>query len=462
MWSANINECSSGENQYDQQHYQGYWNTTSIINGYALQDINGAYPFQQQQNNFIPQEDQRSFYLGSSEFAPNNGMQPDTNQPSITHQSHCNYQESYSSLEMLSDAVATLVFMPTKFERTSFQLAEKFNKTVSDIKTLTDLVHNLMEKCLSENNFRPIAGRFCHYLANSVLPTFDGNTFCSLLLEKFQEIHSNHVQMISSNPKKFRSLVTFSTDLYLQFSRKNISVSSEIEDAKLDSEKREMQHILARLLYQLYLSTLTFGKQDAMNLTTVIDMLKLSGKLLEDDESFSRENGTNTIQINTLMNEIEKISNNQTEACQHSVELREALAQLVQIRALDWQVEASDRPTFFDMPQPKVSTERPHAIKIVKPLDEPCKNQENNARNERNHSTTSNDKLLPEEHELTEAELRFMSEEIDGTELIEQMCMMNTDESDNGSVEGRMPAEIEAAFEEFLIEQQAGLPVYQS
>ena len=43
----------------------------------------------------------------------------------------------YDPREMLSDAVATMVFMPTKFERTSYQLAEKFNFSVHDVNTLT-------------------------------------------------------------------------------------------------------------------------------------------------------------------------------------------------------------------------------------------------------------------------------------------------------------------------------------
>ena len=43
----------------------------------------------------------------------------------------------YDPREMLSDAVATLVFMPTKFERTTFTLAEKFNFSVHDVNTLT-------------------------------------------------------------------------------------------------------------------------------------------------------------------------------------------------------------------------------------------------------------------------------------------------------------------------------------
>ena len=43
----------------------------------------------------------------------------------------------YDPREMLSDAVTTLVFMPTKFDRISFQLAEKFNFSVHDVNTLT-------------------------------------------------------------------------------------------------------------------------------------------------------------------------------------------------------------------------------------------------------------------------------------------------------------------------------------
>ena len=51
----------------------------------------------------------------------------------------------YDPREMLSDAVATLVFMPTKFERTSFHLAEKFNFSVSDLDTLTVRITNFVK-----------------------------------------------------------------------------------------------------------------------------------------------------------------------------------------------------------------------------------------------------------------------------------------------------------------------------
>ena len=83
----------------------------------------------------------------------------------------------------------------------------------------------------------------------------------------------------------------FGTDLYLRFLGPDISGSNEAED---DSEEpkieiRKRQPVLADLLYQLYRSALTIGKEDTLNLTTVVDMLKLSGKLLEEDEKEAEE-----------------------------------------------------------------------------------------------------------------------------------------------------------------------------
>ena len=76
----------------------------------------------------------------------------------------------------------------------------------------------------------------------------------------------------------------FGTDLYLRFLGKDTSESDEAEDSEPKTETRKRQPVLADLLYQLYRSALTIGKEDTLNLTTVVDMLKLSGKLLEEDE----------------------------------------------------------------------------------------------------------------------------------------------------------------------------------
>ena len=77
----------------------------------------------------------------------------------------------------------------------------------------------------------------------------------------------------------------FGTDLYLRFLGKDISSEgSESQDEEPKPEVRKRQPVVADLLYQLYRSALTLGKEDTLNLTTVVDMMKLSGKLLEEDE----------------------------------------------------------------------------------------------------------------------------------------------------------------------------------
>ena len=77
----------------------------------------------------------------------------------------------------------------------------------------------------------------------------------------------------------------FGTDLYLRFLGKApSSESDETQEEEPKPEERKRQPILADLLYQLYRSALTLGKEDTLNLTTVVDMMKLSGALLEEDE----------------------------------------------------------------------------------------------------------------------------------------------------------------------------------
>ena len=124
------------------------------------------------------------------------------------------------------------------------------------------------------------------------------NHFC-----RYQAIHSNHTALISSDPEKFRSLVIFGTDLYLRFlGPADVSDTEESEEVEPKPETRKRQPVLADLLYQLYRSALTIGKEDTMNLTTVVDMLKLSGGILEEDEKEAADE--NNKQLQNLMDAI--------------------------------------------------------------------------------------------------------------------------------------------------------------
>ena len=90
----------------------------------------------------------------------------------------------YDPSEILSDAIATVVFMPSKFERTTIHLAEKFNSTIDDAASMSSLVDSLVEQCLKEEQFANLAGRFCAYLAQNITVENEGLTFKSILLTK--------------------------------------------------------------------------------------------------------------------------------------------------------------------------------------------------------------------------------------------------------------------------------------
>ena len=90
----------------------------------------------------------------------------------------------YDPSEVLSDAIATVVFMPSKFERTTMHLAEKFNSTLEDETTMKGLVDSLVEQCLKEDQFLMLAGRFCSYLAQNVTVDADGCNLKDLLIER--------------------------------------------------------------------------------------------------------------------------------------------------------------------------------------------------------------------------------------------------------------------------------------
>ena len=90
----------------------------------------------------------------------------------------------YDPSEILSDAIATVVFMPSKYDRTTIQLAEKFNGTIDDLTSMSNLVDSLVEQCLKEEQFVTLAGRFCAYLAQHVTVENEGQTLRSLLVKK--------------------------------------------------------------------------------------------------------------------------------------------------------------------------------------------------------------------------------------------------------------------------------------
>ena len=59
-------------------------------------------------------------------------------------------------------------------------------------------------------------------------PSFEGgSTFKQQLMEKYQAVHADHDQLLSSHANKCRSLLIFATDLYLQMKENNPSDTAD-------------------------------------------------------------------------------------------------------------------------------------------------------------------------------------------------------------------------------------------
>jgi len=367
---------------------------------------------------------------------------PPKRNPSETRQS------DYSSTEKLTDAISTLMLMPSKLERTSIETAENFNKCILDTAILTNLVSKLLEKCLKEVKFLPVAAKFCHFLARNTKHNFNGINFCTLLLQGLLEMPINHIQQMAFNDAKgFRLLVLFSTDLYIQFEEEeNVeAIEMNVINSKVARQR------LADLLYQLYHSALTYGKQDHENIELVIDMLKLSGKFLEDIDKTSTGQGANVVKMHDLVNDIAMFASDGTEINgKESQSLQGSVAELVKIRSLNWKLEENQRPTYFDVPKQKTN-----AIKIVCPPE--YSSVPTMLTNGGDQASSTNARELDETN-FTEDELQFMTDQMDARDL---ESMVN-EESEDSSGDGRMPAEVEAAFEDFLNEQKDVFPLFQA
>jgi len=361
--------------------------------------------------------------------------------------------------------------MPSKFDRSTMQLAEKINSATPDQETLNGLADILIETCLKEKGFRCIAGKFCDALATNVTVSFEGgSTFKQQLMEKYQAVHADHDQLLSSHANKCRSLLIFATDLYLQMKENN---PSDADSAS--ATVRVRNQALANMLHQLFMSFLTLGKQDDRNLKAVADMLKVSGEALESDEK--ELGGGSCENMDHLMAAVQSISLED----RVSEETKSLYSRLVEIRQSQWKVDDSEMPNTFVIPEAKPTKKGSNAIAIMAPPGEPSRNNKsagavpsskgpansssshqevakNNAINAGSVPGQQPPALSSEDQELTEEELNFMAEQMGDTGseagLVGPTGHTGLDDpgliSDAGS---DMPDEVEAAFQQFLDEQ---------
>jgi len=339
--------------------------------------------------------------------------------------------ENYGINEILSDAVATLMIMPSKFDRTTLQFVEKCNKSISDIKILESLVDNTVQICISEVDFRAISGRFCSFLANNVQVIFEGKTFNSILEEKLQILTSQHKKWLTDDPETFRSILMLFAGMYYW------SFTSEGSITKLNNSQfgEIVKKVILNSLLLFYHSSLTIGIEDEETLNIVAETLKLIGKSLQDDEvQFYDGSKTTTF----VFAELKKLVKNE----EYSKNIRNSFSEILNARNVNWQVKHYKTPSIFNTPNAQsklhdLPRKYSRAIKIVNPTN-------NNYISAKNLSSRDVDE------NYTPDELKFMADEMDKQEFVNRYGseISNIEEQDSG-----MPDDVAEAYEKFCSEQ---------
>merc|ERR1719245_2035117 len=174
MWPP-ANNWSSGHEIYEQQSFQTFLNSIAPSGDYQIQGINDQFQYQQNNpvqspsgwTNYTPEY--RDIQPEVTSSFQNIHITPNQSEVSGILHDRLNHskiisKDGYSPFERLTDTISTLKDMPSKIDRTSVYVAEKFSKTIHDVGTLSSVVEILVEACLTEIKFLPIAGKLCHYL----------------------------------------------------------------------------------------------------------------------------------------------------------------------------------------------------------------------------------------------------------------------------------------------------------
>lgn len=332
----------------------------------------------------------------------------------------------YDPSEVLSDAIATIVFMPSKFERTTMHLAEKFNHSIEDASSMKSLVDSLVEQCIKEEQFHSLAGRFCSYLAQKVTNEVGGTTLKACLLAKLASVTQQCKDILAVNEGRAHAILTILVDMYLEMVAASADQKWKVHDAELAADVDQIMTIL-------------FSNGSEKSITLAAQKFKLCGKILEGEEKFST---LETIQIDEdkswadqpapKMDALIALVTSASARSDLPAELRKSLESLADTRSKDkWASAEADNAKAKEAMAKALSQPAPRKSNAIRIEPDP-----NDARTHQNNP-----------NELTEEELKFISDSIGEDEG------SDGDNEEIGESDGGMTEDIADAYEQFLAEQ---------
>lgn len=303
---------------------------------------------------------------------------------------------SYPILKM-KEFIFNISLDPGEFDSLIESLVDVLRSSVSEEETMRVIADIIFDQAVSEPNFTYSAARLCNHLSQNLETTF-GN-FRNLILQRCEQEHTILTELISSNSEA--CLEGFTMFMGELFSQLEIVVG----------DVKEKLWILGKKLTELLITLLSHPRES--NLRCVCQVLKLTGATLEDHERQTSE-GNTAVEMDKIIMTIQDIADNSNIRSN----IKYLLTSIVELRASDWGKTDS---SLAEQNDPSITDNYLYSTVFYEPDEQP----------------------------ISSEEVIFLQNtcNLDGFSSIMNGYYLSEDsEADN------MDGEMEAAFEEFLLE----------
>ncbi|XP_035829284.1 polyadenylate-binding protein-interacting protein 1 isoform X2 [Aplysia californica] len=338
-------------------------------------------------------------------------------------------------LDRFANALYRLNMSPGNMEEYLRPICDLIKNCPKDVteKIMNDMVESLFEQSIQEPNFRYTGARICQYLSSNLKSNTFFSGFHKVLMRRCQKDYEKREELISGSPEDqtwLRGLAMFMAEIFL-----NVEIEQE-------NGTVSRLHYLPKVLTD-FIHTL-LSRPTEQEVKCCCQLLKLSGALIEDG---AKHNGSLCELFEGIFTQLAKL---QTRG-ELTPNTKALVGSVIQLKEQNWYRNSSSppkKPSFPCAPEPPPFQQEPV---FFNNCGVPCSRREAN---------------LPEE-DLLDDEAYVLNEEEEAAFLAWQEEEGLTSErgpwgfNDTGydsynldmSDEGGMGDEVEAAYEEFLQEQ---------
>ncbi|XP_013779958.1 polyadenylate-binding protein-interacting protein 1-like isoform X2 [Limulus polyphemus] len=223
--------------------------------------------------------------------------------------------DSYTISE-LKDFIFKITLDPGEYDPLVESLVNMLRSSVADEETMCTIADTIFDQAISEPNFTYSAARLCNHLSQNLEVTF-GN-FRDLILQRCLQEYTRHTELLVS-PNDEACVEGFTIFMGELFSQLEVVVG----------EVKEKLWILGKKLTELLITLLNHPTEN--NLRCVCKVLKFTGATLEDYERQMTE-GNVAAEMDKIFMIIKDIADNSDIRSN----TKNLLMSIVELRASDW------------------------------------------------------------------------------------------------------------------------------